>query len=331
MFKVQVVATHIITGFLGAGKTTLLRHLLNQKPEKEVWAVLMNEFGQIGIDQTWVAENQGIAVREVLGGCLCCTSQLPMQIALARLLSEYKPQRLFIEPTGLGHPKELIEQLSQPHWQNSLSLREVITVLDGHRLHEQLWHKHEIFLQQIDVADMVVVSHHAEMSQQDQDQLRQLQHAYVYPEKKWVLINQGNIELSVFDQPRQRQTIRKQTLLSQRITKMDAIGEETEPKTLPYHYAIQQQGYHVAGWHLPKSWQFDVDRLMVILQQLKDCERIKGKLQTDQGWIDINAIPNNFQVDFSAKAGLDNRLEVISSIIQDWSGLEERILKAQIP
>ena len=90
----RAVPTHIISGFLGAGKTTLLQHLLSQKPENEVWAVLMNEFGQIGVDQQLISQQQGYAVKELLGGCLCCSSQLPMQIALSRLLSESKPDRL---------------------------------------------------------------------------------------------------------------------------------------------------------------------------------------------------------------------------------------------
>jgi len=100
----QAIPVHIISGFLGAGKTTLLKHLLQQKPEQEIWAVLMNEFGQIGVDQQLLPQDQGYAVKELLGGCLCCSSQLPMQIALSRLLSEVKPDRLFIEPTGLGIP-----------------------------------------------------------------------------------------------------------------------------------------------------------------------------------------------------------------------------------
>ena len=97
----QPIPVHIISGFLGAGKTTLLKHLLQQKPEQEIWAVLMNEFGQIGVDQQLLPQDSGYAVKELLGGCLCCSSQLPMQIALSRLLSEVKPDRLFIEPTGL--------------------------------------------------------------------------------------------------------------------------------------------------------------------------------------------------------------------------------------
>ena len=87
------VKTHIISGFLGAGKTTLLQRLLAQKPEGETWAVLMNEFGQIGVDQQLLPQSEGYQVKELLGGCLCCTSQLPMQIALSRLIQESKPDR----------------------------------------------------------------------------------------------------------------------------------------------------------------------------------------------------------------------------------------------
>ncbi|MCJ8147333.1 GTP-binding protein [Acinetobacter sp. A3.8] len=327
---IQAVPTHIITGFLGAGKTTVLRHLLTQKPKNEVWAVLMNEFGEIGVDQTWIAEHQGIAVKEVLGGCLCCTSQLPMQIALARLLSEFKPTRLFIEPTGLGHPKELIDQLSESNWQSSLNIRQVITVIDGHRLHEQLWQKHEIFLQQLDVADLVLVSCQSEMNADDQLQLKQLQDSYQFPPKLWKLLDHGEISLQEIDQSRIPKQIKKQPLLSQQLLTQNMPrlngSDFSVPKTLPYHYSSEQQGFFVAGWHMPKSWQFDTDALIRVLQAIQGFVRIKAKLHTTDGWIDINAISTNFQVDFATKAALDNRLEIISEVAQDWLAIEKQLL-----
>ena len=93
------VPTHVITGFLGAGKTTLLKHLLAQKPAGEIWAVLVNEFGQIGLDGALLEADADIAIHEVVGGCLCCTSQLPMQVGLSRLLTKTRPTRLFITAT----------------------------------------------------------------------------------------------------------------------------------------------------------------------------------------------------------------------------------------
>ncbi len=327
---IQAVPTHIITGFLGAGKTTVLRHLLTQKPENQVWAVLMNEFGEIGVDQAWIAAHQGIAVKEVLGGCLCCTSQLPMQIALARILSEFKPTRLFIEPTGLGHPKGLIDQLSESHWQTSLNIRQVITVIDGHRLHEQLWQKHEIFLQQLDVADSVLVSYQSEMNADDQQQLKQLQDSYQFPPKQWQRLDHGKISLQEIDKSRIPQQIKKQPLLSQQpfthSTIENSKNHQSAPKTLPYHYSSEQQGFFVAGWHMPKSWQFDADALIQVLQAIQGFVRIKAKLHTIDGWIDINAIATNFQVDVDSKAALDNRLEIISEVAQDWLAIEKQLL-----
>lgn len=327
---IQAVPTHIITGFLGAGKTTVLRHLLTQKPENEVWAVLMNEFGEIGVDQAWIAAHQGIAVKEVLGGCLCCTSQLPMQIALARLLSEFKPTRLFIEPTGLGHPKELIDQLSESHWQTSLNIRQVVTVIDGHRLNEQLWQKHEIFLQQLDVADVVLVSHQSEMNADDQCQLKQLQDSYQFTPKQWQRLDHGKIRLDQIDKARvniktQKQPLLSQQLLTQSMPRLSG-SDFSAPKTLPYHYSSEQQGFFVAGWHMPKSWQFDADGLIRVLQAIQGFVRIKAKLNTIDGWIDINAITTNFQVDVGSKAALDNRLEIISEVAQDWLAIEKQLL-----
>ena len=118
----QNIPCTLVTGFLGAGKTTVINELLATKPSDERWALLINEFGHIGIDGSLLAssqdnnfEQQKIAIREVSGGCICCTSQLPLQIAISRLLSEHNPQRLLIEPTGLAHPRELINQLGAPH------------------------------------------------------------------------------------------------------------------------------------------------------------------------------------------------------------------------
>jgi G3E family GTPase len=108
----QNIPTHVIAGPLGAGKTSLIKHLMAQRPVGERWAVLINEFGQIGLDAALLTEDaQGIALGEVAGGCLCCVNGAPFQIGLARLLRKAKPHRLFIEPSGLGHPAQLLRQL----------------------------------------------------------------------------------------------------------------------------------------------------------------------------------------------------------------------------
>jgi len=126
------IPTHLIGGPLGAGKTSLIRHLLDQKPAGERWAVLINEFGQIGLDAALLTtEADGISLAEIPGGCLCCVNGVPFQVGLARLLRQAKPGRLLIEPSGLGHPAELLRQLRQPPWRNVLSVQPTVLVLDA--------------------------------------------------------------------------------------------------------------------------------------------------------------------------------------------------------
>ena len=93
--------------FLGSGKTTSILHLLANKDPAEKWAVLVNEFGEVGIDGALLADS-GAMVKEIPGGCMCCVNGLPMQVGLNTLLRQGKPDRLLIEPTGLGHPKQIL-------------------------------------------------------------------------------------------------------------------------------------------------------------------------------------------------------------------------------
>ena len=90
--RIEAVPTNLITGFLGVGKTSAVLNLLAQKPSDERWAVLINEFGEIGIDGSLVdgqtTTQEGVFISEVPGGCMCCTAGLPMQVALNVLLRE---------------------------------------------------------------------------------------------------------------------------------------------------------------------------------------------------------------------------------------------------
>ncbi len=81
--------TNLITGFLGSGKTTSILHLLAQKPADEKWAVLVNEFGEVGIDGALLADS-GALLKEIPGGCMCCVNGLPMQVGLNTLLRQGK-------------------------------------------------------------------------------------------------------------------------------------------------------------------------------------------------------------------------------------------------
>ncbi|WAC46217.1 CobW-like GTP-binding protein [Pseudomonas sp. SL4(2022)] len=129
------IPTHVIAGPLGAGKTSLIRHLLAQRPAHERWAVLINEFGLIGLDAALLTTyDDGIALGEVAGGCVCCVNGVPFQVGLSRLLRQAKPHRLLIEPSGLGHPLQLLQQLQAAPWAGVLAVQEPLLVLDAQAL-----------------------------------------------------------------------------------------------------------------------------------------------------------------------------------------------------
>jgi len=324
----KTVPTHIISGFLGAGKTTLLQHLLSQKPKNEVWAVLMNEFGQIGVDQQLLPQDEGYAVKELLGGCLCCSSQLPMHIALARLLSEQKPDRLFIEPTGLGHPSQLFDQLTEPHWQSSLAMRALITVVDGSRLHDTNWVKQNLYEDQLKAAQIVVVSHTDVMTFEDDQALELLKEEYQPYQQEWVKAENGQLALNKIDVAA-RLTERSIQPLLKLQKQMTETEVKKEIQQLPYHYVESAQGYIVAGWKLPKRWKFDFYNLLDLLCAQQDWLRIKGIFNTDQGWKVFNFNPEQFNYK-SGEEGIDNRIEIISEYNHDWLTFETALLACQL-
>ncbi|WP_350561952.1 GTP-binding protein [Psychrobacter sp. CAL346-MNA-CIBAN-0220] len=341
----QNVPCTLVTGFLGAGKTTVINQLLATKPADARWALLINEFGRIGIDGALLASAQqgkngqnNIAIQEVSGGCICCTSQLPLQIALSRLLSEHRPQRLIIEPTGLAHPRELLRQLSAPHWQTALSMRAVITVLSAVQWQQEKYRSHDGFQAHVRAADVVVINRYQQLAALDQQQLQDWittlnAHASVI----WTTSDQGAehelVELMLnqltaqLDQPSQvisqlRLTNTSQSRISLTLPKHLAPNTSTtsgasvnsvEVNTnneLPYRYHDQQQGMLLGGWRLPPEWVFATDELQQWLLQLPNWQRIKGLVHTSDGWLQLNFTPDSFTIN-DTSAQIDSRLEVI--------------------
>lgn len=125
--------TTLVTGALGVGKTTAIRAALAHKPPGERWAVLVNEFGAIGIDGAVLSDDGGLEVREIAGGCICCTANVPLRVALVRLVRELRPDHLFVEPTGLAHPASIVDVVRSPGLREALALRATIALVDPAR------------------------------------------------------------------------------------------------------------------------------------------------------------------------------------------------------
>ena len=320
---IHAVPTNVITGFLGAGKTTLIRSLLARKPLEERWAVLVNEFGEIGVDQALMGNPGEVFIREVAGGCICCTNFLPMQIALSQLLAKAKPQRLLIEPTGLGHPRQILESLSESHWQTTLSLRATLCVIDARQYEDERVKIHESFLAQAEVADVLVFSKDDCLTEIQRQSVLGFAASLPPPEREALFVAHGQLPLEVLDTPRREAAMVRRSLLHVRDNRPVALSQPV-PKEPPYHYHHESLGMVAGGWVFPADWVFAHDPLLGLLFGLA-ADRVKGVFHTDKGWLNVNLTPRDAGIT-SREAGADNRLEVIRGEGVDWVALEAQLL-----
>jgi G3E family GTPase len=129
----DMTRAHVITGSFGSGKTTAIRWLMANKPEHELWMVVLNEFTDAGLDALSVAESARgrYDVRLVAGGCLCCVGEMEFGKQLRDILRNFKPARLLIEPSGAGHAADIVDTLGQYETQRALSLDSVVCLVDS--------------------------------------------------------------------------------------------------------------------------------------------------------------------------------------------------------
>ncbi len=191
--------TNLITGFLGSGKTTSILHLLAQKPADEKWAVLVNEFGEVGIDGALLADS-GALLKEIPGGCMCCVNGLPMQVGLNTLLRRGKPDRLLIEPTGLGHPKQILDILTAAVYEPWIDLRATLCILDPRQLLDERAVSNDNFRDQLAAADIIVAN---KSDRETPESARALADwAALGGRASQGVGNRGNIDLTLLDEPR---------------------------------------------------------------------------------------------------------------------------------
>lgn len=118
----------LICGFLGSGKTTLLKNILKQQTSDT--AVLVNEFGELGIDGTLISEGQNLNVVEMPSGCICCSLKENLVEAVREIKERQKPSQLIIEPTGIAAPSSIVMGLKEADFWPEIELAPVIGIID---------------------------------------------------------------------------------------------------------------------------------------------------------------------------------------------------------
>ncbi|WP_434608755.1 cobalamin biosynthesis protein CobW [Pseudomonas sp. D2-30] len=317
----QHIPTHVIAGPLGAGKTSLIRHLLAQRPASERWAVLINEFGQIGLDAALLTQaGDGIALGEVAGGCLCCVNGAPFQIGLGRLLRKARPDRLFIEPSGLGHPVQLVRQLNEAPWLGVLAVQPCVLVLDAQAMADG---KPLPDAQRQTLADagLLVLNKSETLTQADRERLAMqlpgrtlywTQHAALPIDQLPGLAARGSEAVDNLSLPKS-------------LGRMAAIW--TDP-AVPIRLYQQQEGGWSIGWRWHPSQQFDTAALTHWLTD-HHWKRAKMVIHSADGWVSANALEAAALQWQASERREDSRIELIFDQPQDIDRLQTGLLIAR--
>lgn len=155
--KNKMTKIDIISGFLGAGKTTFIKKLLEEAISGEQVVLIENEFGEIGIDGGFLKDS-GIEIREMNSGCICCSLVGDFGTSLAEVLTQYKPERIIIEPSGVGKLSDVMKAVIDVSADMDVELNSAVTIVDAAKCKMYMKNFGEFFNNQIENAGTIVLS-----------------------------------------------------------------------------------------------------------------------------------------------------------------------------
>lgn len=339
------IPTNIITGFLGVGKTTAINTLLESRPEGESWAVLVNEFGQVGIDQEMMPDGDELHIKALAGGCICCALGPSLRATVKDLIALARPDRLIIEPTGIGHPEGIIDALTGPTFRDRLDLRATVCLLDPRVLADEEVLDNTVFHDQINLADVVLINK-CDVAGEDFIRAAENSLGAMFPAKQHVgrttrgvidpalldLVRNGELA-SQFPEAHARDLPSAQGGAHPYQMKRGAArkaASSTAPSSVPepgqpIRKTGQGAGLFTCGWVFHRDDCFDFWQLEAVLNALEPVNRIKGVIRIGEAWVFYNRVRNEHDFDKVAYRR-DSRIEIISSVELDWDGIEREIL-----
>jgi G3E family GTPase len=327
-----MIPTNIITGFLGVGKTTAILDLLKQRPASQRWAVLVNEFGDVAIDQIPFLERRddNLLVREVAGGCICCTAGASMRDALRRILQSGDINRLIIEPTGLGHPWRVLDSLRGDDFRDQLDLRATICLVDPRSWQKAVAQENRTFYDQAHLADVVAVN---KVDLADKSLVAACVDwaQTLFPKKTLVATTQnGRLKPEWLDAASDgSRTPFFAEQHSHHHGKCHAHASQDLPNALlrgsPHRSVNVANGHHACGWVFSPDDVFDEDRLLETLFDSFDVLRLKGAFRIGEDWILVNCVDGEAKLEPCAYRR-DSRMEAIAAVECDWLEYEKKLI-----
>ena len=153
----RAMQINLLFGFLGSGKTTLAKHLLAERGRDVKTAVIVNEFGEVGVDGD-ILRGNNVDVVELNSGCLCCTLRGSLMMAVEELREKAGVERVIVEATGVAQPSELVESLADSSLAGQFDVGPLVTVVDAAKFPKLLSMLGDFYLDQVESADLVIVN-----------------------------------------------------------------------------------------------------------------------------------------------------------------------------
>jgi G3E family GTPase len=325
----MTIPVNLITGFLGVGKTTAVIDLLKNKAAGSRWAVLVNEYGDVSIDGAMIEGSapDGVSVREVGGGCVCCATAPYLPVAIHFLLLDAKPDRLIIETTGLGHPARLLDMLRR-NYADRLEVRATLGIVDPADFAKPEVQANPIFVDQVQLADVVVMN---KLDTATPELVRDFQTwaEGLFPPKlliagtthgrldpAWLDLTSNDERLPLFPEAHAHHHEESAPV---------ALGGRSPRPGKPVRYP-SPPGVRPAccGWVFDAADVFDENKLLALLSGTKGVSRLKGVFHLPDEWEAVNRSGTAVSVAPTAYRR-DSRLEVFSDAL-DWSAFESELV-----
>lgn len=294
----------IFSGFLGAGKTTLIKKLLKEAYSGEQVVLIENEFGEIGIDGGFLKE-AGIEIREMNSGCICCSLVGDFGEALKEVIQKYEPDRIIIEPSGVGKLSDVIKAVKKVEGEVDIKLNSFTTLVDAMKCRMYMKNFGEFFSNQIEYAGTIILSRTDKAA--EEKVIAALQ-----------IIRGLNKSAAVITTPIEKLSGAKilDTMENNRSLEKELLEEEVCPVCGGHHdhdhHHEEECGHHHHHHHADEvftSWgretakTYTEEEIHAILEALSDDEeygmilRAKGMVEGKNGsWIYFDMVPGEADV-----------------------------------
>lgn len=315
---------HVVAGFLGTGKTTAVRRLVAAREGRERCAIVVNDFGDARIDATLL---DGVAkVTDIPGGCVCCTAPSDLARTVAALLVEVRPDRIFVEPSGLGRPQDVVDMLARGGLKAEVELGPTLVLVDPSML---VGEPPALLVEQMAAADVLVANRCDLASAEAMAGFRARAKALWPPAAAVIETTMGELPASVLEWPPGQGPRAAEAELAPPLAPVEPHGDHDHDHA-HHRHAPSTEGYAALSRVFPPDWVFSWDALRRLLHETRGIVRFKGLFRADVGWIRLDQAGGRMH--FAATPyRRDSRVDVIATDREVLEAVDAELVAARVP